>query len=108
MLYETLIVALSDYTIDQRGDIGSYVRMAAILAAGVGIEYGLFLALDPQQEMFLITRICSLAIEKLDRVRLTASLCLQRHWKYIVRKCCCSLDVSRADTLVANTPKFTG
>ena len=69
---------LDDYTIDQRGDIGSLVRMEAIATAQTAIEKDVVLNISQRQAM--IAKICGLAVEKLDKVRLMAARCLQKNW----------------------------
>ncbi|KAJ5107034.1 hypothetical protein N7456_003709 [Penicillium angulare] len=70
----SLLGFLNDYTTDRRGDIGSLIRVEAIQATR---------ALQPKLPqgspiVFELTKcLCRLACEKLDKVRLQASLCLQ-------------------------------
>lgn len=65
---------LNDYTTDRRGDIGSLIRIEAIEVART-----LQLKLSPSSPIVfeLAECLCRLACEKLDKVRLQASLCLQ-------------------------------
>ncbi|KAJ5802960.1 Tubulin-specific chaperone D C-terminal [Penicillium pulvis] len=65
---------LNDYTTDRRGDIGSLIRIEAIEVARI-----LELKLSPSTPIVfeLAGCLCRLACEKLDKVRLQASLCLQ-------------------------------
>ncbi|KAJ5546291.1 Tubulin-specific chaperone D C-terminal [Penicillium frequentans] len=65
---------LNDYTTDRRGDIGSLIRIEAIEVARI-----LQLKLSPSSPIVfeLAGCLCRLACEKLDKVRLQASLCLQ-------------------------------
>lgn len=70
-------MCLQDYTIDQRGDIGSLVRMEAIDAVTMILRKKL---LNVEEEQKLIARICGLAVEKLDKVRYRAWGCLQPNW----------------------------
>ena len=78
-LLPALAVALDDYTINERGDIGSLVRLEGLLL------------IDKcwQQEIdyiYALTEKCTsslyrLALEKLDRVRLQAATVLMKHRK---------------------------
>ncbi|KAL9638425.1 MAG: hypothetical protein Q9164_001558 [Protoblastenia rupestris] len=76
-----LQACLDDYTIDHRGDVGSQVRIAAIDAAGVALRNQLVQSSISREHM--VARICSLAAEKLDKVRLEASQCLQASWSVL-------------------------
>ncbi|KAJ5656375.1 Tubulin-specific chaperone D C-terminal [Penicillium longicatenatum] len=71
---QSLVGFLNDYTTDRRGDIGSLIRIEAIEVAKI---------LQPKLSSSspivfeLAGCLCRLACEKLDKVRLQASLCLQ-------------------------------
>ncbi|KAJ6036942.1 Tubulin-specific chaperone D C-terminal [Penicillium herquei] len=70
----SLLDFLNDYTTDRRGDIGSLIRVEAIQAARAlepKLSPGASVAFD------LTGCLCRLSCEKLDKVRLQASLCLQ-------------------------------
>ena len=69
--------SLDDYTIDQRGDIGSLVRIEAIDAVHASWEQGQLPGLALQD---LGSKVCRLALEKLDRVRVKAWHCLHDIW----------------------------
>ena len=70
--------SLNDYTNDQRGDVGSMVRVEAIDAVGVAINHKL---LDNQEAMQeYVARVCGLACEKLDKVRFRAWTLLEKQW----------------------------
>lgn len=75
---QTLRVCLDDYTIDQRGDIGSLLRIEAIDAVGVVLSHNLLSELGPRRS--LLARVCRLACEKFDKVRLRAWVCMQDNW----------------------------
>ncbi|KAJ5654029.1 hypothetical protein N7490_001032 [Penicillium lividum] len=70
----SLLGFLDDYTTDRRGDIGSLIRIEAIEVARI---------LQPKLSQSspivfeLAGCLCRLACEKLDKVRVQASLCLQ-------------------------------
>ena len=66
---------LQDYTVDQRGDIGSLVRFEAIVAVHAAHSYGMLDAAT--QKHALVARVCSLAAEKLDKIRFRAWQCLK-------------------------------
>ncbi len=74
---EALAEALQDYTTDQRGDIGSLVRLEALYASRA-ISQGLGFDDYPATEIkTLVALVCTLAAEKLDKVRFHA-------WKFIM------------------------
>ena len=88
----TLLVALTDYTIDQRGDVGATLRLEALLLT----ELILILVYhpshhrhsqdprDPKVQALLIRvlqEVVKLAAEKLDKVRNQAWQCLQTFWE---------------------------
>lgn len=77
-IIEALQTSLDDYTNDQRGDIGSHLRMEAIEAVDIGLQHDLLPDEKPRQA--LIARICRLAGERLDKVRIRAWQCIQNHW----------------------------
>lgn len=70
--------ALSDYTIDERGDIGSLVRLQGIACASTMFAVP---ACTRNVEMMhlLQAEIIRLSLEKLDRVRLQAAECRRRY-----------------------------
>ena len=74
---KALIVCLDDYTTDQRGDVGSLVRTAAIDAVSTVLKRDLLNLSDRQ---ILAAKVCGLAVEKLDKVRWRAWSCLQSNW----------------------------
>jgi hypothetical protein len=80
-IIDTLGLALDDYTVDSRGDVGSWVRIEAIDALNVGWESGALRGENSESEKLveeaLISRVARLAAEKLDKVRLKAWTCLR-------------------------------
>ena len=76
-LMKALIVCLDDYTTDQRGDVGSLVRIAAVDAVSTALKKNLLNQRDRQR---LAAKVCGLAVEKLDKVRWRAWSCLQSRW----------------------------
>ena len=77
---DSILAGLSDYSKDQRGDIGSSLRLQSIHAAnrllGIYHEHGnrLFWIQSTAQ------RLVRLACEKLNKTRYEAWLCLREHW----------------------------
>jgi len=74
-IIQGLNAALDDYTTDQRGDVGSLVRVQAIGVVATAWGRGLLGGEDDKRQ--LVHRVCRLAAEKLDKVRFHAWLCLQ-------------------------------
>ena len=74
---KTLQKCLGDHTTDQRGDIGSLVRLEAIKGLDAILKRGTI----PEYRMIqtLISKLCGLAVEKLDKVRLQAVQCLKNN-----------------------------
>lgn len=74
----TFLSCLTDYTVDQRGDVGSWVRLAALAAlrqyvvqvASLPADADLVLELLPQARLDdVIGGMAKQAVEKLDNVR---------------------------------------
>ncbi|KAI9780276.1 MAG: hypothetical protein M1839_006836 [Geoglossum umbratile] len=80
-IIDVLRSALDDYTVDSRGDVGSWVRMEAIDAVRVGWASGALRSENSTNEWLvedvLTSRIARLAAEKLDKVRFKAWKCLR-------------------------------
>ena len=72
--------SLEDYTIDQRGDVGSLVRIEAIRVVQAALQNDL---LDDTMTQRLVSRVVGLAVEKLDKVRFCAWSCLEKTWAYL-------------------------
>ncbi|CAK4030394.1 Tubulin-specific chaperone D [Lecanosticta acicola] len=85
---EAIHCGLNDYTIDERGDVGSLVRLKSITCAWKIFEAQCFQHHDAKLSE-LKADIYRLSLEKLDRVRLLAALC---------RRECLGLDHSVTDT----------
>ncbi|KAF1985003.1 hypothetical protein K402DRAFT_395060 [Aulographum hederae CBS 113979] len=71
-----LLTGLDDYTVNERGDVGSLVRLAAIETASSSKSKE-----NPHEKWAVYNRtihqaIARLALEKLDKVRIAASRCL--------------------------------
>lgn len=73
-----LKICLQDYTTDQRGDIGSLIRLEAVNAVRIAWQHGV--AIQETDRTELMGLICSLAAEKLDKVRLQAWSCFRIGW----------------------------
>lgn len=75
---ETTAKSLQDYTTDQRGDVGSLVRVEGITVVHTAWKHGLLT--DSAAHRNVIGLVCGLAVEKLDKVRHRAWVCLQDTW----------------------------
>lgn len=73
---------LNDYTIDERGDVGSLVRLQAISCTSSILNNS---ALRCQGGMFEVLRvdIARLSLEKLDRVRTAAAQCRRQYLGFV-------------------------
>ncbi|KAK7066938.1 hypothetical protein SK128_026750 [Halocaridina rubra] len=76
-IYESLLMSLDDYTMDRRGDIGAWVREAAILSlqhlsTTVIAKDATLLKEEIVAEM--MSRICQQAVERIDRTRKVAGI----------------------------------
>lgn len=76
-IVEVLRSCLNDFTVDQRGDVGSHVRLEAIDTAGVAIQNDLLLL---KTRRSLLAEVVRLAVEKFDKVRFRAWSCVQKNW----------------------------
>jgi hypothetical protein len=72
-----LDAGLNDYTITERGDVGSLVRTKSIQCVQGMWEAG-YPLLEPASKQLLQGNIIRLALEKMDRVRVQAARCLTR------------------------------
>lgn len=78
---QVMIYCLDDYTIDSRGDVGSWIRLEAIDAVLMAVKQGLVLSSLPNissSDEALISHVARLAAEKLDKVRTRAWQCLSQ------------------------------
>lgn len=64
-----------DYTVDERGDVGSLVRLQSLSCASSVFEYGSKCKLPDELHDVLRTDVARLSLEKLDRVRIAAARC---------------------------------
>lgn len=81
-IFGTILEAFKDYTVDQRGDVGSWIRIAAIhaIARCLGGEQSFLLSL-PSILCRVDEAISSLlkqGVERLDKVREVAGSALQQ------------------------------
>lgn len=74
---QTIHIGLTDYTIDERGDIGSLVRLQGLNAASSLLQLDV-LSQDTGEVQLLQSDILRLSLEKLDRVRGRAAACRQQ------------------------------
>ena len=65
-VWSTLISCLDDYTVDSRGDVGSWIRMAACESLVPVYKH------VTQEVKMTIGKLLRLSVEKMDRVRLVA------------------------------------
>jgi len=85
-LFDTLLNGLEDYSLDERGDVGSWVRMACIRGLATitellvlrAREIGLEAFLPPKKFHEAIGGILRQGVERLDNVRNEAGLCFVR------------------------------
>lgn len=73
-----ILSGLNDYTVDQRGDIGSTLRLKAVEAAEAFVNT---MEIGSASAIPLIQATARLGAEKLDKLRLQAWLLLQTFWK---------------------------
>ncbi|KAF2188171.1 hypothetical protein K469DRAFT_703633, partial [Zopfia rhizophila CBS 207.26] len=71
-----LHVALNDYTITERGDVGSLVRLEALTTTGTAWTAGLIVDSKDNQELH--ADVLRLSLEKLDKVRARAAHVLEK------------------------------
>ncbi len=74
---DALLVALEDYSTDNRGDIGSWAREAAA-SSGVDLLLDATRQYDVDQAARFFAKVVRLALERIGRVRSTAGRCVQR------------------------------
>ncbi|KAL6719073.1 hypothetical protein ACLMJK_003308 [Lecanora helva] len=75
-IFLSIFKCLDDYTINVKGDVGSLVRIQAIEAASLILKRKL---LDHKQTRQIMARVGGLAVEKLDKVRWKAWICLSQY-----------------------------
>ena len=70
-----ILVGLNDYTIDERGDVGSLVRSEALIAVQEGLKNDVTSKSILNDSLRAATE--RLALEKMDKIRMEAALCLE-------------------------------
>ena len=83
-IFPAISQCLDDYTTDQRGDIGSLLRLEAICAANEILQHLNEKQLKPALRTTLLHRLLRLATEKLDKVRNQAWRCLVDNYQNLV------------------------
>ena len=78
IMIQALHTGLTDYTIDERGDVGSLVRLQALTCTSSLLSLDL-LNLQNEQCQILLSETLRLSLEKLDRVRGRAAACRQQY-----------------------------
>lgn len=76
VMIQAIHTGLTDYTIDERGDVGSLVRLQALTCTSSLLSLDL-LNLQNEQCQVLLSDTLRLSLEKLDRVRGRAAACRQ-------------------------------
>ncbi|KAI9759758.1 MAG: hypothetical protein M4579_002143 [Chaenotheca gracillima] len=105
-IVDVLALCLDDYTIDSRGDVGSWLRLAAIDAVGTMYRKDL-LPSDGRRIRItevLLSRVLRLSVEQLDKVRFAA-------WSVLREAMVCEFSISfesQFDHLsqISTTPYF--
>ena len=75
-ILESILVALGDYTTNERGDVGSLVRTEALIAMETFYKSGAYQKAESKTARNCYWAVVRLALEKLDKVRLQAAQCL--------------------------------
>lgn len=89
-LVQPLHAGLNNYTITERGDVGSLVRTAATMCVSSLWKLDL-LTKSPSADLLLLEDVTRLSLEKLDRTRLQAARCLTSRgttWQRYVSHVC--------------------
>lgn len=73
---DALHIGLNDYTVTERGDVGSLVRLEALSTAGTAWETGLLNGSTYEENLH--ADVLRLSLEKLDKVRLRAAQVLEK------------------------------
>lgn len=68
-----LHIALNDYTVTERGDVGSLVRLEALNAVRTAAEANLFHDQSAESDLLIYADVLRLSLEKLDKVRTRAA-----------------------------------
>lgn len=81
IIMEAVHAGLTDYTIDERGDIGSLVRLQGLTCVQILLSFGM-LRRSSEIVQPLQSDVLRLSLEKLDRVRSRAATCRQKCLPY--------------------------
>lgn len=73
-----LHIALNDYTITERGDVGSLVRLEALKTVRLAWACGLLTERRNEREYDIFADVLRLSLEKLDKMRMIADQVLQQ------------------------------
>jgi hypothetical protein len=73
-----LHIALNDYTITERGDVGSLVRLEALNTVRLAWAYGILTEKRSEREHGIYADVLRLSLEKLDKMRMNAAQVLQQ------------------------------
>lgn len=76
-IIDALHIALNDYTITERGDVGSLVRTAALGSVGAGWAAGTLQPEGSEMHQEVYADVCRLSLEKLDKIRGVAARTLR-------------------------------
>ncbi|KAJ4379742.1 hypothetical protein N0V86_004924 [Didymella sp. IMI 355093] len=68
-----LHIALNDYTVTERGDVGSLVRLEALNSVRTAAEANLFHDQAAESDLLIYANVLRLSLEKLDKVRARAA-----------------------------------
>ena len=79
-LCDLIVVGLSDYTNDQRGDVGSLLRIQSLEAVNAVRDIGASESWHASLMNRLLSHVVRLAFEKLAKVRYLAWNCLKECW----------------------------
>jgi hypothetical protein len=73
---QALGIALNDYTVTERGDVGSLVRLEALTTTGTAWSSGLMKGPDLGEQLH--ADVIRLSLEKLDKMRTRAAYVLEQ------------------------------
>lgn len=79
-----LHIALNDYTVTERGDVGSLVRLEALKAVRTAAQANLFHDQAAETDLLIYADVLRLSLEKLDKVRARAAAVIAEG--FLVRK----------------------
>jgi hypothetical protein len=79
-----LHIALNDYTITERGDVGSLVRLEALNTVRVAWAHGILSEKRSEGEYDIYADVLRLSLEKLDKMRMNAAQVLEQREASVV------------------------